>query len=86
MATGLGSLEGSRGTAHLTDPTTGEPLAGEVDVQGHPLGRPGVGRDGRHRLHLERRPLARGAAHDRCALPPLGRQGAAVRQRLVSRV
>jgi serine protease AprX len=35
-STGLGSLEAARGGSHLLDPSTGNPLYGEVDVQGMP--------------------------------------------------
>lgn len=34
-ATGLGSLEGSRGTAHVADPATGTELTGEQDIMGN---------------------------------------------------
>ncbi|MGI5184157.1 S8 family serine peptidase [Dactylosporangium sp. CA-152071] len=33
-ATGLGSLEASRGTSHVADPDTGTELTGEVDIMG----------------------------------------------------
>jgi serine protease AprX len=35
-ATGLGTLEGARGTAHITDATTGTSLTGEKDIFGTP--------------------------------------------------
>jgi len=34
ISSGLGSLEASRGQAHVVDPTTGVPLTGEVDALG----------------------------------------------------
>jgi len=39
-ATGVGSLEASRGGTDLVDPDTGVTLSGEVDVQGHPFDAP----------------------------------------------
>ncbi len=35
-STGLGSLDAARGGNYLVDPSTGNPLTGEVDVQGDP--------------------------------------------------
>jgi serine protease AprX len=36
VANGQGSLEAARGGTHLVDPSTGDVLSGEVDVQGNP--------------------------------------------------